>query len=250
MSIQSICRYIYIATFSALVVLGCQPAFAQAEADAVDTTSGRKIKKSDSAGHQLCIGIDITRPISNSVYTDRYGYEFEADYYLRNEYYLAAEGGWGGSDVDYPDLKYKTTNGFLRFGFNKCILSRDHPKDWDMMFLGLRVGFADVTRSTVTYTVMDSVWGNTPVQTVNGKTFAAVWAEVTGGMRVEIINGLYAGWNIRGRFIMNGKSFNDFKPLYIAGYGKGDKVSNFDFNLYISYGIRWARKSHIPEEHK
>lgn len=245
MSTQSICRYIYIAIFSLGAICCGLPAYAQADTTGVDTAAVGKIKRPDSAGHQLCIGIDAVHLASNSFYSDRFGYELEADYYLHNEYYLAAEGGWGGSDVNYTDLKYKTTNSFIRFGFNKCILTRDRPNDWDMMFLGLRAGFAEVNRGTVSYSVLDSLWGNTPYQTVAGKSFPAVWAELTGGMRVEIVSGLYAGWNVRGRFILNGKSFKDLAPLYIAGYGKGDKTSNFDFNLYISYGIRWKRKAAV-----
>ena len=48
-----------------------------------------------------------------------------------------AEGGWGGSSVNYSNLQYKTTNSFLRLGFNKSVLVRDRPDDWDMMFIGL-----------------------------------------------------------------------------------------------------------------
>ncbi len=250
MSIQSICRYIFTTTFSLFVMFGTLPAFAQADTTDIDTTVEHKIVKPDSAGHQLCLGVDMVHLVANSIYSDRYGYEFAADYYMHKEYYLAAEAGWGGSTVNYPDLKYTTTNGFLKFGFNKCILTRDKPDDWDMMLMGLRVGVADVHRSSVSYTVLDSVWGNTPFQTVKAKNFPAVWAELTGGMRVEIARGLIAGWNLRGKFIMNGKSFRDLAPLYIAGYGKGDKTANFDFNLYISYGIRWERKNTVEPASK
>jgi hypothetical protein len=67
--------------------------------------------------------------------------------------------------------------------------------------------------------------------------------ELTGGMRVELVKGLMAGWNLRGKFMMNGKSFKDLSPLNIAGYGKGDKNAAFDFNVYMSYAIRWKKKT-------
>ena len=240
MSIQNICRYIYILTFSALAILSSSPVFAQADTARADTLSEHKVKKVDSAGHQLCLGIDIVNPVRNNYYTDRYGYEAEADYYLRNEFYAAAEAGWGGSKVNYPDLKYTTANNFFRIGFNKTILTRDNWHDWDMMFFGLRGAFTEIDRSASTFTILDSLWGNRSGSR-SGIKFNAIWAEITGGMRVEILHGLYAGWNMRGKFLMNGKSFRNDAPLYIAGYGKGDKNSAFDFNLYISYGIRWKR---------
>ena len=242
MSTQSICRYIYILTFSALFVPGTLPVYAQADTSSTDTTSDHKVKRKETAGHQLCFGADIVHPVMNNYTTDRFGYEFEADYYLRNEFYAIAEGGWGGSTVDYTDLKYTTTNNFFRLGFNKEILTRDNPRDWDMMFFGLRTGFADVKRSNASYIITDSLWGNIPGNTP-GKSFSAVWLELVGGMRVELVKGLCAGWTFRGKFIMNGRSFRDLSPLYIAGYGKGDKNTNFDINVFISYAIRWKRKN-------
>lgn len=240
---QSTCRYIYTLAFS-LLALCVSPAYAQGDIQAEDTAMEvRKVKKPDSAGHQLCLGVDILNIGMNSYYDSRFGYDFEADYYLRNEFYLAVEGGWGGSTVSYNDLKYKTDNNFFRAGFNKCILARDGWRDWDMMFFGMRIGEANVTQSAVTYVVLDPFWGNTSAQILKGRNYAAVWAELTGGMRVELVHGLFAGWTMRGKFIMNGKSFKDLSPLYIAGYGKGDKNANFDLNVYISYGIRWERKS-------
>ena len=241
MSIQSIYRCIYIITFSVLLAFCSSPVYAQPDATKADSLSVEKVKKHDSAGHQLCLGIDLVSPVRNSFYSDRYGYEIEGDYYLRNEFYLAVEGGWGGSKVNYPDLKYTTTNTFFRVGFNKTILPRDNKQDWDMMFFGLRAAFTPIDRSAASYTILDSLWGNSP-GTQKAIKFNAIWAELTAGMRVELVQGLFAGWNVRGKFLMNQKSFRNDAPLYIAGYGKGDKNAVFDFNLYLSYGIRWKRK--------
>ena len=208
---------------------------------ATDSAGLQKVKKKDLAGHQLTIDIDLVHPVLNSLVTDRFGYEFGLDYYMHNDLYLVAEGGWGGSTVDYSDLKYSTTNNFFRFGFNRSLLTRDRPTDWDMMFIGFRAGFADVNRGPATFTVLDSVWGNL-TGTAKSKTFQAYWGELVAGMRVEFVKGLFGGWTARGKILFNGKSFNDLSPLYVAGYGKGDKNVAFDFNVYVSYGIRWKRR--------
>ena len=112
-----------------------------------------------------------------------------------------------------------------------------------MMFIGMRVGAANGLRSPSNYNILDSVWGNTRDTTTKGQNFLAIWAELTGGMRVELVKGLMAGWNFRARFLMNAKSFDALAPLYIAGYGKGDKDVAFDMNVYVSYGIRWKRRN-------
>ena len=232
------CRYLFILGIS-LVTLGSMPVYAQT---ASDTTSEHKGKKMDSASHQLCIGIDLVRLGANNYYTDRKGYELHADYYFKNDFYLTAEGGWGNSKVNYTDLKYTTSNSFFQAGFNKSILTREGKKDWDMMMIGMRAGFAPINRSSVTYFVADSVWGSTPLQTAGSERYTAVWLEVTAGMRVELFKGIMAGWNLRGKFLMNSKSFKDPAPLYIAGYGRGDKATSFVFNVYLSYAVRWNRK--------
>lgn len=243
MSTTAIYRYLFALSLSIFYV-GVLPVFAQS-----DTTSNAEEKKTDRpkniAGHQLAIGFDLAAPIRNTLTSNRYSYEFEANYYHKNEYYWVAEGGWGGSEVNFTDLKYNTTNYFGRLGFNKSILYRESPHDWDMMFIGMRAALSNVNRGAATYTVIDSVWGNQQGNSP-GKKFVAGWLEITTGMRVELAKGLLAGWNLRGKFLMNGKSFKDLAPINIAGFGRGDKNANFDVNLYIAYAIRWNRKTITP----
>ncbi|MES2703675.1 MAG: DUF6048 family protein [Bacteroidota bacterium] len=240
---RATCRYIYILALNVVLVCCAANAKAQQDTAAVDTTGEeKKAPKVQAAGRQLCVGVDIFHPVLNNYLANSYGYELTADYFLKNEFYAVAEGGWGGSKVDYTDLQYTTTNTFLRAGFNKSMLLRDHPRDWDLMFFGMRAGFANITRSNAAYIVQDSLWGNTTgIQP--GKNFNAYWLEVNAGMRIELLHGLCAGWTIRGKFLMNGKAFKDLAPLYIAGYGRGDKGGIFDFNFYISYAIRWQTES-------
>jgi Domain of unknown function (DUF6048) len=227
-----------------LVMLG-GPAYAQVDTTRpdptrTDTAIKPKLPKPEIGGHQVTVGFDLFQPIINYYQSDRHGYDVEVDYYYRDQYYFVAEGGWGGSSVNYPDLKYSTKNTFYRLGINKNLMSRDRPDDWDMMFIGLRFGTASITRSSAAYTVTDSMWGNTN-GTVTPRGFAAYWGEITAGMRVELFRGISAGWTLRGKFLINGSSFKDLAPLYIAGYGKGDNNAIFDANLYISYSIRWER---------
>jgi hypothetical protein len=242
MSTRAIYSYIYTLIISVIAVVSSTIAYAQEDSTSSDTVTVKKEKKIESINSQLCIGIDIFAPIMNQLVENKYGYELAADYYLRKEFYGVLEGGWGGVTVDYPDLKYTTSNQFARIGFNRNALSRHTANDWDIMFVGFRAGVARIHRDAASYVVLDSLWGNDP-GVAPAKNFAAVWAEITAGMRIELYKGLFAGWNIRARFLMNGRSFKDLAPLYIAGYGKGDANSTFDFNLYLAYGIRWRRET-------
>jgi len=240
---QCICRFIFTLTFSALVLLGSSCAFAQADTTATDSTNAPKVKKPELAGRQLCIGVDYFHPIINYFITGQGAYEIAADYYTKNEYYLVLEGGWGWSSVNYPNvLSYTTKNSFLDFGFNKTLLPRDRPTDWDKMFIGLSLAAADIHRGNAKYSIVDSLWGIDTGSKPAPKPYPAIWAELSGGVRVELWKGLSAGWTVRGKFMLNGKSFNNLSPQYIAGYGQGEKNVVFDVDMYVSYSIRWKRK--------
>lgn len=240
MSTPAISRYISIPLLS-ITMLGLAPSVhAQTDTAQAEDSDSPPPRKTYNVGHQLAIGLDILYPALNTQVKNKYTYEGEVQYYLKNEFYAVAEGGWGGSKVTYPDLVYNTTNYFTRIGFNKSILYRESERDWDMMFAGFRAAFANVNRSAGQYVVADSLWGsisgNSPA-----KSFPVVWAEINLGMRLEMVRGLMAGWNLRGKFMMNGKSFRDLQPLHIAGYGRGDKSTVFDMNVYLDYAIRWNR---------
>lgn len=212
-----------------------------ARAQADTTEPEQDAKKVYTLPHQLRFGIDISRPITNAFLKTRQSYEFQVDYAIKNEVYLVAETGWGSANIDYPDLRYKSSNPFLRVGVDKTMLTRIAASDWDMLFIGMRYGFAPIKRSDATYTTTDSLWGNTS-GTIQGKNLTAHWLEVTAGVRVEMFKDFFLGWNIHGRFLLNQKPFRELPPSFIAGYGKGDKNTIFDYNFYVSYALRWGRK--------
>jgi hypothetical protein len=233
MSIQKTLGYLFAGAFSLLTLV----VYGQA-----DSTNSRadSTAKQQPTHRQLTIGFDVSAPIKNALQSSRTGYELCADYYLRNELYLALEGGWGSSNVAYPDLKYTANSYFARVGFHRFLFPRETPNDWGGMLLGLRLGYAGVNRGAATFTIIDSVWGNA-TSAQPSKTFGAYWIELNGGVRVELYKGIMAGWTLRGKFLMNGKSFADLAPLYVAGYGRGDKNAVFDINFYISYALRQRR---------
>ncbi|MBC7552509.1 MAG: hypothetical protein H7257_00870 [Taibaiella sp.] len=239
---QSSLKYIFILLFSFLLTGAVDATAQQDTVVAADTVAiaDSAVRKPELTTHQLVVGFDIAGPLRNALDASRYGYEIAADYYLHKELYLAAEAGWGGCKAAYTDLKYTTTNAFLRLGFNKVLIARENSKDWGGLLLGLRLGAASVGRSVADYMVTDSLWGGS-AGTLPAKNLGAYWVEVTAGVRVELYKGLLAGWNVRGKFLLNTKQLEELAPLNISGYGRGDKNSVFDINFYLSYAIRWGR---------
>lgn len=208
-----------------------------------DTIKNKTNDTKDSL-HQLRIGLNVGGLFLNSFGKDslsaRRAIELELDYYYKKNLYLVAEVGWGNGSVDYADLKYSSNNIFLKLGVNKSILMRRSETDWDMAFVGLRYAMSMINRGEASYLTLNPFWGNTS-GVIPGRNIFSHWFELTAGTRIELYRGIFMGWNIRTRFRLNKKPFEELPPYYIGGYGKGDKGFVFDFNFYLSYAIRWQR---------
>lgn len=182
------------------------------------------------------IGIDLSKVIRSQVQKGVNVYEFQIDANLFKATSVVGEFGFGNSDVENKFLKYNSQNTFVRIGVDKYFFSKEFTGDMDNAFVGLRYALSKVSRSDAIWTIYDPVWGNTQ-SSVPSAAFVAHWIELTGGMRLEIIKNVFAGWNVRVKTFMNPKKFELLPPAYLAGFGAGDKNTAFDFNFYLLYGI-------------
>jgi hypothetical protein len=202
-------------------------------------------KTREQTDHQLAFSFDVSQPIINAAISYRQGYEFAIDYYLKKELYASLEGGFGSATVGYDNLKYTSNNSFVRGGVSRCILTRLSASDWDAAFIGARLGVGFINRSKATFHVDDTLWGRTLDATSAAQSFTGYWFELTAGMRVELVKHFFVGYIVRGKFLLNTSAFQELAPIYVAGYGRGDKNAVFDFNFYVTYALRWKRKN-IP----
>jgi hypothetical protein len=191
------------------------------------------------SGHLLRFSFDASKLLLNQLVDQKSAYECAVDYYVKGAIYAVAETGFGRSNIDYPDLKYTTTNIFFRGGIDKSLFPRKKPQDWGMGFFGLRYGVGFIQRNEASYSTNDGL-GTIIIGTIPSASFSAHWMELTGGMKLELFHGFFAGWTVRAKFLLNQKSFGDLKPAYIAGYGAGEKATAFDYNFFLSYALRWS----------
>lgn len=235
-------RSTYAFIFSVMLCCSALPAYAQTtdSTSTKDSTNKQKIKLEDHR-HQLRIGVDIVPFIKNSLSTDHSAYNIQVDYYFRKEVYFAMEAGFGSSNKTDSFLSFTTSNPFIAVGVDKCMLTRLRKNDWDMAFIGLRLGFAPIHRGEATYITNDFYFGKTH-GTIPSTNFMANWVELTAGIKVELLKDFFAGWSVHGRFLISGTALKELPPTYIAGYGRGDNTTAFDFNFYVSYAIRWHRQ--------
>lgn len=190
--------------------------------------------------HQFRVGFDIAKLVFNYLNNNNTAYEIQADYRLRKDVYIAAESGWGTGSINKPELNYTTNSAYLRLGVEKSLLDRINKIDLDIAFFGFRYGLGIGKRSDATFLV-PSPFGAPAERTSPGQNFVIHWGEMIAGVKTELWNGLYAGWTFRAKFLLNSGVFPELAPSFIAGYGRADKVTSFDFNFYLSYAIRWGK---------
>jgi len=193
----------------------------------------------DTVQRQVRLLVDVSKPIINALVPSRTSYEASLDWSVGRELYLVAEGGWGRASFDYPDLSYTSRSTFAKVGLDKSLLVRLDEKDWDGAQFGFHYGIAPVRISDARYTTSDTVWGG-GAGVVPGRSGLYHWGEIAGGVRLQLVPQIFAGWNIRARFLLNQNSFPELRPSFVAGYGQGDRNTVFDFNVYVGYALRYS----------
>lgn len=186
--------------------------------------------------HQLRLGIDMSRFLANALQADKQSYEVALDYHFRTKVYLVAEAGAGWGKVDFDYLKYNSNTVFARLGIEQSLLDLQSEKDFDMAFVGLRYGAGFGQRTEASY-IVGSPFGGSANGTIPAQSFFVHWGELVAGLKLEVLPRTFLGWTLRAKFLLNSGTFKELAPSYIAGYGPGDKSTNFDINFYLSYAL-------------
>lgn len=208
------------------------------ESDVIDNIAANNI----DTIRQLRLSFDASKMLTNELYHNQKAFEISIDYYKKKDLYYTIEAGVGSSKVDNQSLKYNTNNAFVRLGFDKSLFKRKASDDWGLGFFGLRYGLNYVMRGKAQYITNDG-FGNITNGTISNNNFFIHWFGLCGGMKLELLPHIFAGWTVRAKVMVNAKSSGDLKPIFIAGYGATEKMTAFDYNFFISYAIRWKAKS-------
>lgn len=182
------------------------------------------------------IGMDLSKAFL-PVWTDDYrAWVFQFDRAVGKNVYAVLDAGWGQSNTQTKTLQYTSSNWYCAAGVEKTFFEQLFPGDLDNASIGLRYGFAPVYRGAATFTIQDPIWGNTLGQVME-KRLVAQWLELTGGFRMEIAPRVFMGWTVRAKTLVNPNTVRELPPLYLVGFGRGEKNPAFDYNLYLMLGI-------------
>jgi hypothetical protein len=197
----------------------------------------------------LRLGMDISRPLFSSLYSNYNGLEIIADYRIKKNVYMAAEIGFE-EKTSIEDYSNSTSKGnYIRLGLNYN--AYDNWLDMNNeIFVGYRYGFSLFNQTLNNYTTNVS-------DMENGSYFPAVlntvgqastslnahWSEFMIGIKAETLQNLFIGFSFSYKILMSVKDSENFKTLFSPGFNRiFESNTGFGINYTISYLIPFSKK--------
>jgi hypothetical protein len=197
----------------------------------------------------LRLGIDISRPVFSSLYSNYAGLEIVADYRIKKNIYIATEIGFE-ENTSREDYSNSTSKGnYMRLGLNY-----NAYKNWlDMnneIFVGYRYGFSLFNQTLNSYqtNVSDGENGSYFPTVVNTTEQSSVnlnghWSELMLGIKVETLKNVFVGFSVSYKVLMSVKEPNGFKTLFSPGFNRiFDSNTGFGLNYTVSYLIPFSKR--------
>jgi hypothetical protein len=185
--------------------------------------------------HALLVGMDIVKLGYNLLDKNKMRVEAIAEYKWKGSTWLSAEYGFCGANFNGNAVKYNSVSNAVSFGVSKAFFESKNSKDIDNAFVGVQLGAALSTTKNISYQIND-IWGST-IGTLPNETQMVYFTGITGGFRFKIAKKIAIGWRAKGKILINPAVFKSISPIYIALYGKGDKATIFDYNLFLCWHL-------------
>lgn len=197
----------------------------------------------------LRLGMDISRPLFSSLYSNYNGLEIVADYRIKKNVYIAAEIGFE-EKTSIEDYSNSTSKGnYIRLGLNYN--AYDNWLDMNNeIFVGYRYGFSLFNQTLNNYTtnVSDMENGSYFPAVLNtigqaSTTLNAHWSEFMIGVKAETLQNLFIGFSFSYKILMSVKDPENFKTLFSPGFNRiFESSTGFGINYTISYLIPFSKK--------
>ena len=191
-------------------------------------------------------GVDlnkIIRSASNSNYT---GLSINGDIRIKKSLYIFSEIGNEEKKIN-SDYLNSTVNGtYLKLGANFKL--NNDIKTENLFYSGLILGFSNFNQSIDNYTIYNTnstYWGESYIdESLSLSNLNAVWFEIVFGLKTEIFNNLFLGFELQLKNVLKQKNSQGITNFYIPGFNRTYDSSDFGagFSYTISYLIPIIKK--------
>jgi len=236
MKTQHMLKYIISSVFTLLMTFSVM-----AQNDSIVNDSIRYAQK-----YGLRLGGDLSKITKTIIDDDYTGFEINADYRLSKNLYVAGELGTEERTKSNEFLNSTAKGSYIKGGIDYNMY-----KNWfgmeNMIYSGFRLGASSFSQTINSYTVYSTNQSWPQTTNLDGTEFkglTAIWSEIIFGLKAELVNNIYVGFNVQLKARITEKEPANFENIFIPGFGRTYDSGRFGiaFGYNVSYLIPLYKK--------
>ena len=191
-------------------------------------------------------GIDIQKIIKSATDNDYNGFSINGDVRIKKSLYVFSEVGSEEIILNSYYLNSNIKGNYLKLGVN--FKMNNDIRTQNIVYSGFNIGFSQFDQRINSYTIYNTnsiYWGESIIdEPINLNDLNALWVELVFGLKTEILNNLFLGFELQLKSVLKQRVRQDVTNLYIPGFNRTYDSSNLGagFSYSISYLIPVVRK--------
>tara|TARA_Y100000991_G_scaffold105311_1_gene79410 strand:+ start:833 stop:1513 length:681 start_codon:yes stop_codon:yes gene_type:complete len=191
-------------------------------------------------------GIDINKIVKSATDDDYKGLSISGDIRLKESFYVYSEIGNEEKQINSDYLNSSVKGTYLKFGVN--FKMNNDIRTQNIVYSGFNFGYSNFDQNINRYTIYNTnstYWGESTInEPKNLSNLNALWVELVFGLKTEILNNLFLGFELQLKNIIKQKNIQNISNLYIPGFNRTYDSSGLGagFSYTVSYLIPIIKK--------
>ena len=191
-------------------------------------------------------GIDINKIVKSATDDDYNGLSISGDIRLKESFYVYSEIGNEEKQINSDYLNSSVKGTYLKFGVN--FKMNNDIRTQNIVYSGFNFGYSNFDQNINRYTIYNTnstYWGESTInEPKNLSNLNALWVELVFGLKTEILNNLFLGFELQLKSIIKQKNIQNISNLYIPGFNRTYDSSGLGagFSYTVSYLIPIIKK--------
>ncbi len=183
------------------------------------------------------IGADIANPVLYLVNGNTLNIDGYANIDINEKLGFSLNSGYTDYNLDKLAYEYKATGIYFKPGVDFNILKPQIAEGKYWAGVGIRYGISIFSFETPSMT-FDNYWGTT-TSVIPAQSRVGHFVEISPGFSAKISDHFTLGWRANISKLIYTGTEDMTRPVYVPGYGTGDKGVAFSFNYYLSFSFSY-----------
>ena len=191
-------------------------------------------------------GIDLNKIVKSATDDNYKGLSISGDIRLKESFYVYSEIGNEEKQINSDYLNSSVKGTYLKFGVN--FKMNNDIRTQNIVYSGFNFGYSNFDQNINRYTIYNTnstYWGESTInEPKNLSNLNALWVELVFGLKTEILNNLFLGFELQLKSIIKQKNIQNISNLYIPGFNRTYDSSGLGagFSYTVSYLIPIIKK--------